>query len=80
MSNGVPDPQEFIDAYGPDAPVVVGEGMEMSLGQALQAEKLLCPKEKTDREDPVKRLGYLASMLHAGGSLRSEHQYLLGED
>lgn len=71
------DPQEFIDAYGPDAPVAFANGMQMSLGQALDAERLLCPADAVTRQDPRRRIGYLASMLAAGGSLRPEdEQYL----
>lgn len=74
------DPQDFIEAYGPDAAVMVGGGMEMTLGQALQAERLLCPADSTNRQDPAKRVGYLARILAAGGSLREEDQHLLVED
>jgi hypothetical protein len=73
------DPQTFIDSYGLDAKVLVGEGMSISLGQALEAERLLCPAETNDRQDPVKRIGYLATMLGAAGSLRPEHLDLLSE-
>jgi hypothetical protein len=71
------DPQEFIDAYGPAAPVAFANGMQMTLGQALSAERLLCPADTATRQDPRRRIGYLASMLAAGGSLRTEdEQYL----
>lgn len=71
------DPEEFIDAYGTDAPVAFANGMQMTLGQALDAERLLCPADTVDRQDPIKRLGYLASMLAAGGSLRPEDERYL---
>jgi hypothetical protein len=77
MTHETPDPQAFIDAYGYDARVLVGKGREMTLGQALAAEQLLCPADEIARQDPSKRLGYLANMLAAGGSLRPEDEYLL---
>lgn len=71
------DPEEFIGAYGPDAPVAFANDMQMTLGQALEAERLLCPADTVDRQDPRKRIGYIATMLEAGGSLRPEdEQYL----
>jgi hypothetical protein len=71
------DPQEFIDAYRPDTPVAFTNGMRMTLGQALEAERLLCPADETARQDPRRRIGYLANILAAGGSLLPEdEQYL----
>jgi hypothetical protein len=71
------DPQDFIDAYGPDAPVAFANGMQMTLRQALDAERLLCPADVTARQDPRRRIGYLANILAAGGSLLPEdEQYL----
>ena len=76
----VPDPQALIEAYGLDARVVVGSGdLAMTLGQALLAESLLCPANPTERQDPRRRLSYLAGMLAAGGSLRPEDEHLLGD-
>ena len=77
MSTEIPDPQAFIDSYGPDAQVVVGNGMEMSLEQALKAEALLCPADAITRQDPRKRIGYIANMLAAAGSLREEDAHHL---
>ena len=79
MERKLPDPQAFIDAYGADAKVVVGNGRPLTLGQALEAERLLCPADVTARQDPERRLGYLANMLAAGGSLRPEDAHLLGQ-
>lgn len=81
MSKEFPDPQSFIDAYSPDATVLVGRppGKIMKLGQALAAEKLFCPADVTDRLDSVKRVGYLARILDAGGSLQPEHAHLVAE-
>jgi hypothetical protein len=73
-----PDPQDFISTYGTDAAVLVGNGMQMTLGQALEAERLFCPADAATRQDPLKRLSYLAGMLAAAGSLRPEDEYLLG--
>ena len=66
------DPQAFIGSYDPTTPVAFGNGMRMTLAQALAAEQLLCPANPDARQDPRKRLGYLANMLAAGGSLRPE--------
>jgi hypothetical protein len=77
MEYETPDPQLFIDSYGLDAPVKVGNGMQISLGQALDAERLLCPADPEKREDPIKRIGYIASMLGEAGTLRPEHQHLI---
>lgn len=71
------DPQDFIDAYGLDAPVAFANGMQMTLGQALDAERLLCPADATVRQDPSRRLGYLANILAAGGSLLPEDEHYL---
>jgi hypothetical protein len=77
----IPDPQTFIDSYGPDAVVVAGNVTKMTLGQALEFERLLCPADATERQDPAKRVGYLANMLAAGGSLRpADECYLTKED
>lgn len=73
----IPDPQTFIDSYGLNAAVVAGKGIEMTLGQALEFERMLCPAGTTARQDPVKRVGYLANMLAAGGSLRPEDEHYL---
>ncbi|MGH7195743.1 MAG: hypothetical protein ACREGA_03095 [Candidatus Saccharimonadales bacterium] len=72
------DPQDFIKAYGFDAPVVLGEpGRAMSLGQALQFEAMFCTADASDRRDPAKRVGYLARILADGGSLREEDEHLI---
>jgi len=72
-----PGPEELIDVYGDEAPVVIGDGVKMSLGQALKMEQMFCPAEVTARQDPVKRVAYLAGMLAAADTLRPEHAYLL---
>lgn len=74
------EPRAFIDAYGVDAAVVVGSGMNMNLGQALAMEELFCPAGEADRQDPAKRLSYLAGMLAAADSLLPEHKHLLGSE
>lgn len=74
------DPQAFIQAYGPDAPVVIGEGgMQLTLGQALAAEAL-CPASKDAIVDPVRRVAFLAGILAAAGTLREEHLPLVASD
>lgn len=72
-------PQEFIESYGLSAPVRVGrgEGREVTLGQALKAENAFCPADKEKREDPVERVGYLAKILAAAGTLRPEDEHFL---
>jgi len=70
---------EFMEAYDTETPVVAGD-RPMSLGQALAFERMFCPADPTDREDPGKRLRYLAGMLAAAGSLRPEHEGLLASD
>lgn len=71
------DPQALVDIYGVSAPVRVGDGIDMTLGQALDAEQLFCPAEASTRQDPTKRLGYLANMLAAAGTLKPEHEHLI---
>ena len=78
MSNKELDPQTFVDFYGQDAPVVAGK-MKITLGQALEAEKMFCPADEEARQDPQKRLAYLAGMLAAAGSLSPEHEFLIKE-
>jgi hypothetical protein len=80
MTAEIPDPQSFIDMYGPDAQVVLGEGegKPMSLSTALQFEEM-CTIDSEVRMDPVRRTRFLARSLAAGGSLLPEHEYLLGE-
>ncbi len=74
------DPQVLIDRYGLDTPVVVGEkNMKISLGQALDMERMFCPADVSKREDPSRRIGYLATILAAGGSLLPEDHHLLGD-
>ncbi len=77
MEGEITDPQALIAAYGPDAPVRSPNGVAMTLGQVLAAEALLCPADVATRQDPVKRVGYLARMLAAGESLRPEDHHLL---
>lgn len=76
----IPDSQAFIDSYGADAEVVAGKGVRMTLGQALEFERMLCPADTAKRQDPVKRVGYLANMLAAGGSLRLEDEHYLSRE
>ncbi len=71
------DPQEFIDSYGPEAAVIVGGDRETTLGQALAMEQLLCPADSTTRQDPQKRIGFVANMLASAGSLRPEDERYL---
>jgi enhancing lycopene biosynthesis protein 2 len=73
-----PNPEELVDIYGVDAAVTIGN-REMTLNQALLAEQLLCPADAAVRQDPEKRVKYLASMLVASGTLREEHYHLLDE-
>jgi hypothetical protein len=81
MTPEIPDPQDFIDEYDSKARVTVGDGdgREMTLAQALQLEALLCTADEAARKDPAKRTAYLAKILATGGSLKPEHEYLLGE-
>jgi hypothetical protein len=79
MPAKITDPESFIDMYGLEAKVVLGEGQEMTLGQALEFEEMFCTADTGIRRDPAKRIGYLARKLAAGGSLRPEHEHLLGE-
>lgn len=71
------DPQAFIDAYGPKAPVAFDNGMQTTLGQALALESSMCMADPDKRQDPHKRIGWLAARLAAAGSLHPEHEYLL---
>ena len=75
------NPQVIIDFYGENAQVVVGrgEGMAMSLGQALAAEAMFCEASDQSRQDPMKRARYLAAILARGGSLATVHEHLLEE-
>jgi hypothetical protein len=73
------DPQTFIESYGVTAEVMVGQGMRMTLGQALEAEQLFCPADKISRQDPDRRVRYLAHILGAAGTLRQEDAHLLEE-
>jgi len=77
MEQGNLDPQTFVDTYGLDAPVAFDNGMNVSLGQALQMEAMFCTADAVSRQDPAKRVRYLAGMLAAGGTLLPEHEYLL---
>jgi hypothetical protein len=78
VPSDLPNPESFIESYGLEAKVKIGaDSREMTLGQALAFEQMFCPAETTKREDPTKRLGYLAHMLAAAGSLRPEDQYLI---
>lgn len=77
MTHGELDPQAFIDTYDPATSVAFENGMRMTLGQALLAEQLLCPADIAARQDPRKRIGYFASMLAAGGSLRPDDEHYL---
>ncbi len=81
MSSEIPDPERFMEMYGPDALVVTGkEGSKpLTLEQALLREAMLCEANKEVRQDPVRRVRFLARALAAGGSLLPEHAYLIEE-
>lgn len=72
----LPAPEEFITSYGLDAPVAFDNGMETTLGQALELEAMFCEASDDKRMDPQKRLRYLAQRLGAAGTLRAEHAFL----
>ena len=70
-------PQEFIDSYDPDTIIRFDNGLETTLAQAMEAESKYCTAETARRQDSSKRIGWIASRLHAAGSLRPEdEQYL----
>lgn len=77
MAPEIPGLEAFMAAYSTDVPVVVGGGVRMKLGQALQFEGLSCTADKADRLDPRKRIGFLVGLLAAAGSLLPEHAFLL---
>jgi hypothetical protein len=66
---------DFIEQYG-TAPVSLGD-REVTLSTALQMEAAFCPADSTKRQDPAKRLSYLAQLV--GENLLPEHQHLLAE-
>ncbi|CAN5418699.1 hypothetical protein BH09PAT4_BH09PAT4_02500 [soil metagenome] len=78
MAGEILDPEAFIDSYGDTAPVALGE-TTMTLGQALEAERLFCPADATKRQDPDRRVRYLARILASAGTLRPEDEHLLGQ-
>lgn len=69
--------EEFLGNYPEDARVRLGEGAEMTITQALAFEKMFCPADPQKRQDPERRVAFLAGMLAAGGSLLPEHEYLV---
>jgi hypothetical protein len=72
------DPQSLIEDYGREAKVIVGDSdRPITLGTALDIEAFMCTVEETTRQDPAKRLAFLAKILEAGGTLRPEHRHLL---
>jgi len=71
-------PDDFIASYGPEALVSLN-GQQMTLGQALQFEAMFCPADQSRRQDPSKRIAYLAQILASAESLRPEHDYLIPE-
>jgi hypothetical protein len=78
MREQLPDPQAFIDSYGPDAAVAFeATGLRTTLGQALAVEAMLCTAEPSRRQDPARRIGYLANILAAADSLRDEDRDLI---
>lgn len=67
---------QFIEVYGD---VLVGsEPNLIPLAQALKIEELVCPADKSERQDPAKRLSYLARMV--GSNLLDEHRYMIIAD
>lgn len=66
-------PDAMVEQYGEAAPVAIN-GRAMTLGQALRMEAMFCPADAIARQDPIRRLGYLARMLNDGGSLLPEHE------
>ncbi len=80
MNDQALTPEKFVGMYGADAPVLVGRAprlMQITLGQALAAEAAFCEGDDTKRQDPARRIRYMAQMLNAAGTLRPEHVYLL---
>ena len=74
MTGEILHPDEFLASYSLDVLVKVGNGMDMTLGQALEAERLFCPADIAKRQDVQSRVTYLAGMLAAAGSLLPEHE------
>ncbi len=72
-----PQPQDFIDKYGPDVQVAMPNGDLITLGDALAAEELFCPADESKRQDPAKRVQYMAGMVAAAGNLQPEDEYLV---
>jgi hypothetical protein len=80
MSQEFPDDNEFIDTYGPNAPVASGM-ISTNLASFLLAEAEMCPADEDRRRDPYKRSRKLAEVLEAGGTkLIDDHLYLIRED
>lgn len=77
MSNTAPQKlteTEFVEKYG-DSTFKRGD-LEVTLNQALEMEKMLCPADIEKRENNDLRLSYMAKMVGAE-ALLPEHQYLL---
>ncbi len=76
-----PEVQAFLNMYSPETPVMVGREnpKPMTLGKALDREAMYCVADDSVREDPTRRLGYLAGILAGGGSLLPEHELFLAQ-
>jgi hypothetical protein len=74
-----PNPEELIDVYGRDAPVMAGEFPDpIPLGTALALEQRFCrPANLDEARKPENRVAQMVKMLAAAGTLRPEHYGLL---
>jgi hypothetical protein len=66
---------EFIDIYG-EAPITFRD-QSVPLTTLLQMEAAFCTGQPEARQDPEKRVGYLAKLV--GDNLLPEHEHLRPE-
>lgn len=78
-----PSPRDFIANYDPSTPVTFvnrddqRKRLTMPLGSALAFEELSCTGTPANRQDPIKRVQFLAGILSAADELRAEDQQFL---
>jgi hypothetical protein len=77
QNEGVPPitEPELVKMYGNDMVVVGNQTIQLHL--ALEYERLLCPADEQSRQDPQRRVAYIAGILAAAGTLQPEHEHLL---
>ncbi|HYH75394.1 MAG TPA: hypothetical protein VD735_05535 [Candidatus Saccharimonadales bacterium] len=72
----IQSPEDFMERYGEVDVTVPGIGIVAPLTEVVAMEERFCPADTADRQDPFKRVGYLANLVLYTGQLNPAHHHL----